>query len=310
MPPATERRCLVVGYGSIGARHAAILARLSCRVACVTRRADVPFPVFPDLSAALAGFDPELVIIATPTAGHLDACRRLEATGYAGTVLIEKPLDAHPPADGFTPSYPAFVAYNLRFHPLILRLRERLADRRIFAAQLTVGQHLPSWRPGVDYRASYSASREQGGGVLRDLSHELDLAVWLFGPWQAVTARMGAFGDLGIPVEDSVDLLLQTGACPAVNIHLDYHNRFPVRRITVQAEGTSLEGDLIRGVLRSPEGEESFSVERDTTYTAQLEALLRNDHRIPCGFTGGLEVMRLIEVAENAARRETWEKRP
>ena len=299
----------MVGYGSIGSRHAAILREKGQTVACVTSRTDVPFPVFSTLEAALREFAPHRVIIANITVNHYSALLAIEKAAYRGPVLVEKPLFASVPAIVPTFSFQVLTAYNLRFHPLLLRIRELLCGRRVYSAQMSVGQYLPTWRLGADYRKSYSASAKLGGGVLRDLSHELDLALWLFGPWMEITARIGRWGDLEIDSADCADILACMGNCASLSMHLDYQNLFPFRHIAIQAEGLSLAGDLLAGILRTDRNEEHFVVERDTTYAAQLEAFLQGKFERMCSWLEGLAVLHFIEGLERCATRRQWERK-
>ena len=71
------------------------------------------------------------------------------------------------------------------------------------------GRIIRDWRPGRDHRTTASATQQAGGGVLRDLSHELDYLLWLFGPWQRVAALGGSSGARQIEVDDHLDLLLE-----------------------------------------------------------------------------------------------------
>ncbi|MCK6499789.1 MAG: Gfo/Idh/MocA family oxidoreductase, partial [Nitrospira sp.] len=187
-------KALVVGYGSIGQRHARVLDELGCEVAVVSRR-PVEYPRrYDSLATALSGWRPGYVVIASRTNEHFDDLSALITADFAGRVLVEKPLfdvARQMPSNRF--SHLA-VAYNMRFHPLIMKLRDFLGQqKRLVAAHIYVGQYLPQWRPSTDYRSSYSASRDLGGGVLRDLSHEIDYALWLFGSWRHLTALGGKF---------------------------------------------------------------------------------------------------------------------
>ncbi|MFX7793064.1 Gfo/Idh/MocA family oxidoreductase, partial [Acinetobacter baumannii] len=51
----------------------------------------------------------------------------------------------------------------------------------LYNAFIEIGQYLPDWRPTKDYRETVSAKTELGGGVLLELSHELDYAQWILG---------------------------------------------------------------------------------------------------------------------------------
>ena len=76
------------------------------------------------------------------------------------------------------------VGYNLRFHPALEAIRAAVYEGRIgrlLAVRAEVGQYLPDWHPEEDYRVSYAARRDLGGGALLTLSHELDYVRWIAG---------------------------------------------------------------------------------------------------------------------------------
>jgi predicted dehydrogenase len=299
-------RALVIGYGSIGARHARLLSELGCATAVLSRR-QVDFPnIYSDLASALAGHQPDYVVVANPTNLHYDTLRELAVAGFAGRVLVEKPLFDRRlpiPVAGFRS---VSVAYNLRFHPVIQRLRDLVARENVLSVQAYVGQYLPDWRPGTDYRRSYSASAGQGGGVLRDLSHELDYLGWLFGNWLAMTALGGRVSSLEIDSDDLYVLLMQTSRCPVVSVQVSYLDRVARRRIVVNTEHHTLEADLVGGTV-SVDGElETFTVDRDFTYRQMHSAILREDAAILCSIEEGAATLKLIEAVEQANQRKEW----
>lgn len=305
-----RRSAIVVGYGSIGARHARLLSELRVAVACVTRNEACPFPRHATIGEALAAGGADLIVVANATADHARTLAELAGTDFAGRVLAEKPLTG---GAGSVPAIGAlrvFVAYNLRFHPLISLLRQRLAGARLLGAAFHAGQYLPDWRPGTDYRRSYSASRCGGGGVLRDLSHELDLALWLCGPWRRVAALAGRFGSLAIETEDTATLLVETEACPTVSVSVNYLDRAPRReiRITAEQDGRVFDAhlDLIAGRLLVDGETTEAKPDRDATYRAQLEHVLLGRTDMLCSLRQGEAVDQLIVAAETAARDNIW----
>lgn len=300
---------LVIGYGSIGARHARILSALGCRTSVVSRR-NVDFPIsYNDLAAALATESPECVVIANETSLHQNTLSELARLDYQGTVLVEKPLFhqySEMPANSFKQ---VFVAYNLRFHPVIQRIRALLKGEQILSAQVYVGQYLPDWRPDTDYRTGYSANAEQGGGVLRDLSHELDYLCWMLGGWRRVSAIGGHFSPLEISSDDIFMLLMVTPLCPAVSVQLNYLDRVGRRTMIINTASHTIEADLGKGTVKVDGGSASFTVERDLTYREMHEAILSGKTDAPCSLNEGLEVMRLIAAAEMAAGKQEWVNR-
>jgi hypothetical protein len=184
-------KALVVGLGSIGRRHARNWVRLGLGEVLVCRQTDRPLPEplgvpareFRALDEALAD-QPDVVLVTNPTSLHLATARlALQAGSH---VLVEKPI-SHT-LDGTESLLHSerlvTVGYNLRFHPGLLRTRELLhagAIGKPLSLRAEVGEYLPDWHPWEDYRQSYAARRDQGGGPILTFSHELDSVYWLLG---------------------------------------------------------------------------------------------------------------------------------
>jgi len=301
---------MVVGFGSIGARHARILAGLGLRTVVVSKRA-VEFPIrYALLETALQNEAPDYIVIANNTDEHHLVLDQLFSLNFSGKILIEKPLFDRVRHIEIAENASVFVAYNLRFHAVLQRLRQLLAGEQIFAAQIYAGQYLPDWRPGTDYRTSYSADRARGGGVLRDLSHEIDYVLWLFGGWVRVAALGGHISALEINSDDTFALLMETPACPVVTVQINYMDRPGRRTIVVNTARLTIEADLVRGTISCNGKMETITSERDDSYTAMhrtaLAAAAHGDQGMLCSFAEGNETMRLIEAAEVAVKTSQW----
>lgn len=296
----------MVGYGSIGARHARLLADLGCDTAVVSAREVAHAKVYRTLVDALEAHRPGYVVVANATHQHFDSLSELQRLGFAGTVLVEKPLFDRDVALTDAHAARVFVAYNLRFHPLIRQLRELLRGERVISVQAYAGQYLPEWRPQADYRGSYSASAAQGGGVLRDLSHELDYLTWLLGGWRRVSALSGRLSSLEITSDDTFACLMVTPACPVVSVQLNYLDRAGRRAVLVNTDKHTFELDFVRGTLQVDRGTESVAVERDDTYRAMHAEALAGHFTTLCSLEDGMSTMRLIEAAERSARQGAW----
>ena len=73
---------------------------------------------------------------------------------------------------------------QLRMHPGLQKIEEWIKQDKlgkIYSVQVDLGEYLPDWHPWEDYRQSYAARADQGGGVILTLIHELDYLHWLFG---------------------------------------------------------------------------------------------------------------------------------
>lgn len=299
-------RAIVIGQGSIGKRHARILPELACDVAVVSHREQPERRCYPNIATALAQEQPDYVVIANETSCHHAALEELSTAGFTGAVLIEKPLFDRrrpPPTGRFKKSA---VAYNLRFHPVLLALRQQIADRRILAVEIYAGQWLPDWRPGISHRDSYSSHAVQGGGVLRDLSHELDLISWLFGPWSRIAALGGRRSDLTVDSDDMWTVLFELDSGTAVTLHLNYLDRPGRRRLIVLTPDTTLVADLPASTLTINGTEIRFDTGRDETYRAEHRAMIANGPGELCSISAGLDVLDTIAAIEHAAKSRSF----
>ena len=298
--------CLIIGYGSIGARHASILSKMDHKVHLVSKKNIKDFPRYKSIKEALKKKNFDYVIISNETGNHYKSFMELCDFGYTGKILIEKPIFSriHPVTDIQMNS--VFVAYNLRFHPVIQKLREVLQNKQLYSIYAYVGQYLPVWRPGTDYTKSYSASKVRGGGVLSDLSHELDFISWLCGGWKRVTAIGGKFSDLIIDSDDIFVLLLEMGNCPVVCVQMNYLDHKGRRELIINLKGHTIKADLIHSTFEMDGKTEMFEMEENQTYTMQHTAILKGDYSTVCTLTQGIDVLKLIQAAELASKKQEW----
>ena len=237
-------------------------------------RAADDLPCHPDLASALDRETPDYIVVSNETAVHRETLDELARLGFDGRVLVEKPLFAEPaPVPEHRFAHCA-VGYNLRFHAVLLALRDAVAAERIVSVHAYCGQYLPDWRPHTDWRASYSADRARGGGVLRDLSHELDYLMWMFGDWSRVAATPGDTGALGIDADDCRCLLVRFERCEAATVQLNYLDRPGRREIIVNGGEHTWRADLGACVLERDGVGTVFSVDRNDSYRAMHRAML------------------------------------
>jgi predicted dehydrogenase len=313
----TDGRALVVGAGSIGLRHRSVLQGAGLATGLVSRRADLQ-DAHPDLSAGVGEGRPAHVVIATETTTHLDVLDALAATGFNGTVVVEKPLTHRPAPLAEYPFRAVAVGYQLRLHPAVEAARELLAGDEILAIDAYVGQHLADWRPGREVGDSASARTEAGGGALRDLSHELDLVTWLAGAWRRVCATGGRSGALGpdVATDDRWAILLELESGAVATIHLNALDHVGQRRLSVVGTRTTAAVDLVAGTLQvGPGGRDlrRFGADRDEVL-ARLHRAVMDDPGDGTGAIGdsvcsleqGMAVVALIDAIERSVRDGGW----
>jgi predicted dehydrogenase len=322
---------VVVGSGSAGRRHAAaLLARAPGRRVVMVRRPGSTTPLepldalgvelVPGLQDALRTA-PALAVVASPAPWHATAATELLDAGCH--VLVEKPvvasLDA--PTTQSLAVHPhvrrrLLVGYHLRFTDLLAQVVSWIGQGRIgtpTAGELVVGQHLGSWRPGTEAHHGVSARAELGGGVLLELSHELDVARVLFDAPVATVEHCELRHD-GAPTDGTVetvaDLELRMGSGPSCRIHLDMTSHTPVRRWTIGGTEGTVVADVLasRVSLRRSDGsvdERSIAAgdrERaESRMIAHLEDMAANGAPPRCGIDDGLAAVAVVEAAKRSA---------
>jgi len=258
------RRLLIVGLGSVGMRHLLLARKLlpqaDIRILRHKFSRDLPGEAngaFFDLSDALE-FSPDAAVIANPATLHLEAASALMHIGCH--LLIEKPLSSNSASIKFflksvkTNGNVVLVGYNLRFLEALSYFKKIIDSGKVgkvLSVRSEVGHHLPSWRPESDYRQGVSAQKNLGGGVLLELSHELDYLRWIFGEITWVSSWVGQLSDLEIDVEDTAKLILGIGSLEPIlcSLNLDFVRHDPVRSCTVIGSLGSIRWNGLSGTI-------------------------------------------------------------
>ena len=85
---------------------------------------------------------------------------------------------------------------------------------------------LPDWRPQIEYKDSVSAKNDLGGGVLLELSHEIDLALWLFGKFEITYSFIRNSRILDIDVDDQAFLIGLNSEKTIFRLQLNFSSLF------------------------------------------------------------------------------------
>lgn len=272
----------MIGLGSIGQRHLRNIRRvlgeeaeiLAYRVRGLQRtfsdtmqiRQDVSLEEefhirsFSDLDEALLQ-KPDAAFITNPTNMHIPCAIKCAKAGCH--LFLEKPV-----SDGFEgidelkaeaakQGVKVFVGYQNRFHPGVRAVKEVVENGelgRILSVHAVVGERLVTMHTYEDYKETYMARKDMGGGVVTNqLVHEMDYLYDLFGRPLSVYAVGGTCGNLGIDVEDNCDAIFimegkGNGRVP-VNVHADFYQSPPSRFVKVVGEKGQIEADLINALV-------------------------------------------------------------
>ena len=256
-------KILIVGLGSIGRRHLKNLLTLGERdiIFYRSQKSTLPddelsdFPVYYDLNQAIAQ-KPNAVIISNPTASHMPVAEKAAENNIH--IFLEKPVshtvDSVQRFEKILESSESriLIAYQFRFNSGLRKLKE-LVELKELGSALSFssewGEYLPGWHPWEDYRQSYAAQAQMGGGVVLTLSHPIDYLRWMFGEVRELFAVTGNASKLEIDVEDFADVNFKFQSGIIGTMHLDYYRRPKKHDLTVVCENGTLHWDYKNSIV-------------------------------------------------------------
>ncbi len=276
------------GLGSIGQRHAKILQEhFDHNLYAFRSNKNLPNDLGIKEVYSWEEVDsirPEIAFITNPTFLHIETAKKCAELGMH--MFIEKPLsDQYEGIDDLEKicekkKLTVYVAYCLRFHPLIEKMAELLEGKDLYHARISCTSFLPDWRKGADVKKSYSSLKKMGGGVICDLSHEFDYIDYLFGEIKSMHASIGRAANITVDAEDFADVIFECEKGLHVNLHLNFLSLITERTIKVDFCNGYITGDLATNELTyGHDGKEEvfrFDLERNDYFKKQLEYFFEN----------------------------------
>ncbi len=300
-------KALFVGLGSIGQRHLQNLKEIdnSFEIAAYRKSQHNSIIIngkvtvskktiseyyqikeFKNYAEALSSFAPNIVFITNPTSMHVKyAIKAIKAGAH---IFLEKPI-SHNLGQALELKLVAeknnrkvFVGYQMRFHPLYIKLKQHLANPdfgKVVAVNSEWGTYLPFHHKYEDYTKSYAALKSLGGGVTLGLIHEIDMILDLFGDCKSIMAMGGRVSDLAIDADDTISALLKTEKC-IVSLFLSYAQITETRTMKIMMNNATLFFDIHNGTLKIYDHDsklildESPRFERNLLFSNEMKAVL------------------------------------
>lgn len=289
-------KALIIGFGSIGKKHFEALKDL-CQISIISsQKLDLKgVKVYESLEKApLKDFD--YFIIANITSAHFETLKYLNSRLKDKIILVEKPLFKH--YKNLNLQNEVYVAYLLRFNPILKTLKKLIKPLNIYNVSIVCKSYLPFWRE-MDYKKSYSASKKQGGGVLLDLSHELDYAFWLFGSLKLLYAKSARLSELEISSDDFAFLCFEGKKKAFLSVELDYFSKFSQRQILIDAREVSMKADLNANFIEIYDQDKSmqrldFQADTLSTLKALHKGVLKKSKQVT-SFKEAQKILKLID---------------
>ncbi len=279
-----------VGIGSIAKRHIRNLSdiclcqKIELKIDALRRKTsskdgipDTIQNIYTDIEQLPTDYD--VIFLTNPTEYHADMLIALH--NHSKHFFIEKPVTSLGTVEklsniAFRNDSVYYVACPLRYTNVIQYLKQEIDVKTVNAVRSISSSYLPDWRPGIDYRETYSAHKNLGGGVDIDLMHEWDYLTYLFGMPTSVKIFSGKVSNLDIDSCDYAIYMAQYNNNMVSELHLDYFGRKSLRTIEIFTDDDTIRGDLIGGTVEYLKSGKllSFNSERDDYQKRELECFL------------------------------------
>lgn len=297
-------KALIVGFGSIGKKHLEALVHINQfniidLVSKHCKYNENINKIFKNLDQVNEIESYDYFLLCSETHLHFNQLSYLNHNLNNKIIFCEKPI-FHKLLKLNNIKNKIFIGYQLRFHPVIKKIKELNILDKIISSSIICGQYLPNWRK-TDYRFSYSSDKKRGGGVLLDLSHEIDYILWIFGKLKKFKGIRCKVSNLKINSDDLSLINFINQNNQVINLSIDYISKFKQRKIIAHTNNSSYEADLlankiychnIEGIRTKVAIDKSKS---NNLITEMHKSILNNtDNSIACSYEEALDVLKII----------------
>ncbi len=319
-----SKRIIISGFGSIAKKHIRIIKKFwpSLEIG-IYKQGELSFcDELLLISKKLSSYQecinwkPNYIIIASPSSFHLD--QALFFAGEGIPTFIEKPIGYGNEQESswnkllsISKKVPIMIGYVFRHDECLKPFQNILSQNnfgKIIEIESYCGSWLPDWRPNSNFKKSVSAQKNLGGGVLLELSHEIDLINFLFGPIEIKYASIQNTNSFDINVEDIAFIHATCESCNFINLNLNFCTRPAERYLKIRFSNTNITWYLNNQVIKikGMDGEENIFYKseknQDYKYKEQFKnflKLVQNNESNPCSVKEGYESLSLICKAKN-----------
>lgn len=290
------KSAVIIGFGSIGKRHYKILIKNNYfeKVFVLSKRKLNIKNCIHKIND-LKNIDPDYFILCSETNQHYKQLNYINKNFKKKKILVEKPIFEKFRKLVLKNKNKVYVAYNFRFHPIIKKIKQICYKQNIFYTKVLCGSFLPSWRSDRDYTKIYSSNTRRGGGVLLDLSHELDYLKWIFGNFKVDKKIYRKISFLKTSSKDFLSINANINNKHFFEISLNYFLKFPKREIIIEGKNLSIYANLLKNeiVFKKKKNIKKIKFPKNSlakSYQLEHEDILFNNGENICGYFDAVNI--------------------
>ncbi len=249
------------------------------------------------------------VLICTPSNTHISYLKKY--IHRSRSIFLEKPFSNNLISiKNFINQLPRgliipkiFIGYNLRYSNALKKFKEKIDKNKygkLLYINCQVGRSLDQWRnKNLKLAAS---NKNKGGGVILELSHELDYLNWIFGPIKHVFSKVNNVKKFNIGVEESYFAIFKLYNKSLINLSVDMVRCDEKRFCEAIYENATIRLDLIKGTVQIIKRKilytYKFNRDLDNSYKNMWYKYLKNNQvdQTKCTIKNSLEILGLIDT--------------
>ena len=248
----------------------------------------------------LKEYNPDIILICSSTGNHYKHLSIVNNIFRNKLIMVEKPLFHK--FIKLKKNNKIYVGYNLRYDPLIQYLKKIIINQKIWSAEVVCNTYLPNWRDR-DYTKTSSAKKSLGGGVLLDLSHELDYITWIFGELKIKFVVNNKISNLKINTDDNLLIIGSTKNVKQFIIHLNYYSKIESRYISINGDKLNLKADLLNKKITFLKKNKHYvkkwnQKKYDKTFKDQIDSIIKNKNIKLPNLEFAFKVQKLIKKVQ------------
>ena len=311
MKKVNRENILITGYGSIGKKHKYIINKF--------------YPQFKTnvisnhLKKKCKKENFSACVISSSANRHKNDL--LKMMKFSKNILIEKPLFDKPINKKIEnkilnqikkKKINVTVGYCLRYHPAIIFLKKFInkQSKNILRLEVNTKTYLPLWRTG-DYRKQVSARKSSGGGVLNELSHEIDLLIYFFDKISLRHSNIFNSKTLKINVEDNANIFFETNNGLKIFMNLSFSSKQEKRELKIFGKNFFLKIDLNKNIIFFQKGRikkiKKLNLDKNYIYREQFKKFITSSKKNKIqlkSFQDSLKVVNLIKSIKRSYEKK------
>lgn len=289
---------LVIGTGNIALRHIDNIINMSNKKSIyVCKRFGIKLNrmlnekdihIVDNLKNIYPKSKKSIAVICSAASNHVADAVVLARKGF--NIFLEKPLTTHDIKINKLikicndNKLKTLVGYNMRFTNRIKSIFNIIKNRKYGAIKeidICVETDFRKWRKGLNYKDSVSFNKDLGGGVINELSHEIDYLYLLFGKPSKVMVNNNTIKDSQYNIETHIIATFEYSKnMPIVRMNLNMISTKEKRYCKIYFEKSTIEVNHIMNSLMIKTGKQEklkiFKDKINDSYVRELNDLIKS----------------------------------